>query len=223
MTGGQNPDYKVLIVDAVLFAHKVMLSATVQVAHIKALEKGTAKYPLRPVDGKVYFIPQGAMPHTHENLLLETLPKGLILWCIDNVAYNGEYSKNPFNAKNNDINCLAVYLNARQVPAKPIQPNFEKGSHILCYVYLFYATDKQAQDEGNPLSRDDVGNGYTLFGFDLTPDGCDGGCFHLVRVGNLRIEIHFAAALAQTVNVVVYGEFEAVLDIDKGRNVIYDY
>ncbi len=73
------------------------------------------------------------------------------------------------------------------------------------------------------MTRDDFGNGYTFFGFDLTPDACDGGCFHLVRKGNLRIEIHFAAALVQTVNVVVYGEFEAVLEIDKGRNVIYSY
>ena len=46
---------------------------------------------------------------------------------------------------------------------------------------------------------------------------------HLIRKGNLRIEIHFAAALAQTVNMVVYGDFEAVLEIDKCRNVIYDY
>ena len=223
MAGGQNPDYKVQIVDAVLFARKAVLSPTVQMAQIKALEKGTAKYPLRPVDCKVYSIPQGAMSHTHENLFLGTLPKRLILWCIDNDAYNGEYSKNPFNAKNNAINFLAVYLDGRQVPAKPLQPNFEKGSYIRSYVNLFSATGKQAQDEGNALSRDDFGNGYTFFGFDLTPDGCDGGCFHLVRNGNLRIEIHFAAALAQTVNVVVYGEFEAVLEIDKGRNVIYDY
>ena len=60
-------------------------------------------------------------------------------------------------------------------------------------------------------------------GFDLTPDACDGSCFHLVQKGNLRIEIHFAAPLAQTVNVVVYGESEAVLEIDKGRNIIYDH
>ena len=82
---------------------------------------------------------------------------------------------------------------------------------------------KHAQDEGNELTRDDFGNGYTFFGFDLTPDGCDGGCFHLVQKGNLRIEIHFATALAQTVNVVVYGESEAVLEIDKNRNIIYDH
>ena len=55
------------------------------------------------------------------------------------------------------------------------------------------------------------------------PYVCDGGCFHLTRKGNLRIEMHFATALKETVNVVVYGELEAVLDIDKGRNIIYNY
>ena len=223
IAGGQNPDYKVQIVDAVLFARKAVLSPTVQMAHIKALEKGTAKYPIRPVDCKVYSIPQGAMSHTHENLFLGTLPKRLILWCIDNDAYNGEYSKNPFNAKNNASNFLAVYVDGRQVTATPLQPNFETGSYIRSYVNLFSATGKQAQDEGNDLSRDDFGQGYTFFDFDITPDGCDGGCFHLTRKGNLRIEMHFATALEHTVKVVVYGEFEAVLEIDKGRNIIYNY
>ena len=223
MAGGQNPDYNVQIVDAVLFARRAVLSPTVQMAHIKALEKGAAKYPIRPVDCKVYSIPQGAMSHTHENLFRGTLPKRLILWCIDNNAYNGVYSKNPFNAKNNAINFLAVYVDGRQVPAKPLQPTFETGSCIRSYVNLFSATGKQAQDEGNDLSRDDFGQGYTLFGFDLTSDGCDGGCFHLTRKGNLRIEMHFATALEHTVNIVAYGEFEAVLEIDKGRNIIYNY
>ena len=223
MADGVNPDFKVQIVDAILFARKAVLSPTVQMAHIKALENGTAKYPLRPVDCKVYTIPQGAMSHTYENLFLGTLPKRLIVWCVDNNAYNGDYSKNPFHANNNGINFLAVYVDGRQVPAKPLQPNFETGHYVRSYVNLFSATGKQAQDEGNELTRDDLGNGYTLFGVDLTPDACDGGCFHLVRKGNLRIEIHFATALTQTVNVVVYGEFEAVLEIDKGRNVIYDY
>ena len=100
---------------------------------------------------------------------------------------------------------------------------FATGSYLRSYVNLFSAIGKQAQDEGNELPRDDFGNGYTFFRFDLKLDGCDGGCFHLVRKGNLRIEIHFAAAPAQTVNVVVYGAFEAVLEIDKGRNIIYDY
>ena len=130
MADGQNPDYKVRIVEAILFARKAVVSPTVQMAHIKALANGTAKYPLRPMYCKVYSIPQGTMSQTHENLFLGTLPKRLILWCIDNDAYNGNYDKNPFNAKNNAINFLSVYIDGRHVPAKPLQPNFENGSYI---------------------------------------------------------------------------------------------
>ena len=99
MAGGANPDYKVRIVDAVLFVRKAVLSSTVAMAHIRALEKGTAKYPLRPVDCKVYSIAQGSMSSTHENLFLGTLPKRIILWCVDNDALNGAFGKNPFHAK----------------------------------------------------------------------------------------------------------------------------
>ena len=123
----------------------------------------------------------------------------------------------------NAVVFLDAYVDGRQLPAKPLQPNFETGSYIRSDVNLFSATGIQAQDEGNDLSRDDFGQGYTFFGFDLTPEGCDVGCFHLTRKGNLRIEMHFATALEHTVNVVVYGEFEAVLEIDKGRNIIYNY
>ena len=137
MAGGANPDYKVCIVDAVLFVHKAVLSPTVQIAHIQALHKGTAKYLLRPVDCKVYSIAQGAMSHTHENLFLGTLPKRIILWRVDNDAFNGTFEKNPFHAKNNAINFLAIYVDGRQVPAKPLQPNFETGHYIRSYVNLF--------------------------------------------------------------------------------------
>ena len=99
MASGQNPEYKVNTVDAVLFAPKAVLSPTVQMTLIKALEKGTAKYPIRPVDCKVYSMPQGAMSHTHDNVFLGTLPKRLIMWCIENDAYN-EYSKKTSHAKN---------------------------------------------------------------------------------------------------------------------------
>ena len=75
IAGGAYPDYKVRIVEAVLFVRKAVLSSTVAMAYIRALEKGTAKYPLRTVDCKVYSIPQGAMSSTHENLFLGTLPK----------------------------------------------------------------------------------------------------------------------------------------------------
>ena len=123
MCAGVN-EYKITIVNAALFVKKATLNPAVQIAHIKALERSTVKYPLRPVDCKVYSIPAGALSHTHENLFLGTQPKRLVLCCIDNDAYNGAYNKNTFHAKNNAICFHSVYVDGRQIPAKPFQPDF---------------------------------------------------------------------------------------------------
>ena len=41
MAGGNAPDYRINIVNATLFAKKATLNPTVQMAHIKALEKSS--------------------------------------------------------------------------------------------------------------------------------------------------------------------------------------
>ena len=64
-----------------------------------------------------------------------------------------------------------------------------------------------SEHDGNGLARSDFSDGHTFFGFgfDLNLDPCDGSWCHMMLNGNQRIEIHFAAALAETVNVIVQG------------------
>ena len=45
----------------------------------------------------------------------------------------------------------------------------------------------------------------------------------LTKQGNLRVEIHFGQALPNTVNLIIYAEFQNVIEIDASRNVLYDY
>jgi hypothetical protein len=44
-----------------------------------------------------------------------------------------------------------------------------------------------------------------------------------VKQGNLRVEIHFAEALTATINVIMYAEFDNVIEIDRNRQVLFDY
>ncbi|CAH3149227.1 unnamed protein product, partial [Porites lobata] len=71
-----------------------------------------------------------------------------------------------------------------------------------------------SQDAGNQISRSDYGSGYTAFCFDLSPDHCSGDHFELIKQGNLRAELHFKEPLANTVNLIVYAEFQNVIEID---------
>ena len=63
--------------------------------HVKALVKGTAKYPLRKLHCKVFSITRRATSHTHENVYLGVLTKRVVVYCVDNDAYNGTFAENP--------------------------------------------------------------------------------------------------------------------------------
>ena len=79
------------------------------------------------------------------------------------------------------------------------------------------------QDTGHFISRDDYPNGYTLYCFDLSPDLNQGDHLNLVKKGNLRLEMRFGQALPQTVMVIVYAQFQNILEVDKQRNIFLEY
>jgi hypothetical protein len=49
------------------------------------------------------------------------------------------------------------------------------------------------------------------------------GTFQLIKQDNLSVEIHFAEALAGTINIVLYAEFYNVIKIGRNRQVLFNY
>ena len=91
------------------------------------------------------------------------------------------------------------------------------------YWSLLQTAGKVLKDADIDISRKDYANGYTLFGWDLMPDPGEDDYFNLIKRGSLRLSVKFGEALPQTVNVIVYAEFQNVLEIDRNGNVFYDY
>ena len=73
------------------------------------------------------------------------------------------------------------------------------------------------------VSRSDFTYVYAVYALELTPDLFEADHFNLIRQGTLRIDLQFDTALGDTVTVVVYAEFENVLEIDRYRNVVFDF
>jgi hypothetical protein len=146
---------------------------------------------------------------------------------VTNAAYNGDYSKNPYNFKHFDTNYFSLYVDGEQVPSKPLQPHFEANNNkfVMAYHSLFSGTGIQFKDAGTVISREDYNQGYCLMAFDLTPDlsASETSHWNLVRNGSIRMELGFRTALTETVNCLVYAEFDNVIEIDRHRNVSVDF
>ena len=95
--------------------------------------------------------------------------------------------------------------------------------YIRAYDSLFAGTGKLCKDEGLYINREDFGNGYALYAFDLTADLGKDDHFSLVRQGSVRLALKFAAALDATITVVAYAEFENIIEVDRDRNVVFDF
>ena len=221
-----NPQFKVIITQAILYVRKVKVAPAISLGHAAALKQATAKYPLRRIECKVLSIPRGFPTFTPDNIFLGQIPKRIVLGLVDTEAYNGSYATNPFDFKHHNLTQVGVYVDGEQIPRKPLFLKFDEAggqNFIAGFQSLFSGIGKLSQDTGNQVTRSDYGQGYTLFAFDLTPDHCPGDHFELIKQGNLRVELHFAQPLANTVNLIIYAEFQNVIEIDANRNVLYDF
>ena len=120
MSGEDNPNYKVVIEDAIVFVRKVKLNNSVALVIANKLKTTTAKYPIRRTDLKSFSVPAGALSISQANVFTGQLPDRVIITVVDNDAFNGSYTKSPYNFKNYDLNFLGVSADGIQVPQKPL-------------------------------------------------------------------------------------------------------
>ncbi|PKU33573.1 rna-directed dna polymerase from mobile element jockey- hypothetical protein [Limosa lapponica baueri] len=75
---------------------------------------------------KVFSILPSNHVSNEESLFLRQLPK-LVIGFIAIDAFSSNYAKNPFNVELHDTKFLSLYVDAEQMPGKPLQPDFENG------------------------------------------------------------------------------------------------
>jgi len=116
---------KVQIMSAIMFVRKVKLSPSVFLAHVKALENATAKYPINHVVCKTLTIPMAVLDVNHERLLSGHIPTRIVIGLVRNDAFNVTATRNPFNFQNFGLIEISVYSDGQQQHGiKPIKTDF---------------------------------------------------------------------------------------------------
>jgi len=220
-----NDAYKVSYEKAIMYVRRVKAVPSFISAIEQNLNLQNAVYPLQHTEVTTYTISQGSKSHNKELLFRGRMPKLVVVGFVSNSAYNGAYGETPFNFEHLNTTHITLYREGEELPQRALQPSFstDKPHYAREYMGLLQALDIFNRNTDIDLTMDDYKGGYTLFGFNLTPDLCVAGHAQPIRDGNLRLEVNFAEALSKTYNVIVFGIFDGRVEITKMRNVLIDW
>ena len=208
--------YKLKITDAILKVCHISLDPKMIVAHNEALKISTALYPFWRSDIKSFTVAAGSLSFMTDNIYHCKIPSKLIIALVSNSAYSDSYDKNPFFFNHMNLNYLEVTVDGQSVSNRALSPNFEAGDFVSSYLSLL--DNEYNKKKGLVINLLEYDKGYTLFLFDVQ-SYLSGKNNSKSMKGHLKVGMRSSKALAETINVLVYGKFPEILTRDHTRNV----
>jgi hypothetical protein len=78
------------------------------------------------------------MSGNQPNMFQGGLPNRIVIGMVDADAFNGTYTKKPFNFKNYDITTMGLTVNGENLPGKPLQLKFVADSNYISAFQTLY-------------------------------------------------------------------------------------
>ena len=195
-------------------------------AHAKALQISKAKYPVKRPTIKVINLPSGQSSFSLDNVITGQLPNKIILGMVSNDAYVGSNTTNSLRFQPFDINYLALNVNGKINPRIPYQPDFRNNKFCYQREYYDFLMNSGQMDSDFTLPADyaNYRSGMCLFAFNLNSE------LHRYKNSNdipnngfISIDVKFRSNLSNAIKMIVYSQFDNIIEIDEHRNVTIDY
>lgn len=207
--------------DCFLRIRRVKVSPSIMMHHAMALEKTAAKYPIKRVMLKYFALPFLTPKVNIANIHTGVMPTRLIFGLVPSEAFDGKSNQNPFDFKHMNVSSIRLKVTSKYMPySSGLQLDYNNDQYMQGYNTLF----QNIREAGNDISYEDYKNGYALYAFNLSPDLCgDSEQFSELKDGTLELDIDFDKITEGSTTIVVYMEFDNVIEITKQRNVLFDY
>ena len=223
MATNSNARYSININKAMLYVAHKKISDSVREAHELALLNKNAMYPVRKVQMKFFTRGAHRSDLSEPNLINGILPRRIVFGLVDSNAFNGSLNHNPFNFQHFDVNHIVLRKNGQAIPFEGMDMNYDDNLYLQGYITLLQGTGRLFKNLDSGLNpHTDFANGYALYAFDLTPDSGDSGAFNLIQEGNISLDIKLKKGHKEGITIVCYLEYDAIVEIDKDRNVHYE-
>lgn len=184
----------------------------------RKLEKDPARYPYRRSENKSIFMEKGRQ-ESNNTLFTDQVPHNLVVAFVRKDNYVGKHNLNPFEFIHGDLEDLRVQAGNLQVPFTPWRLNWKKGQFARAYDHF----QRTLGNVDTGITREMFEKGWSIFPFILTTSQQDEGGFSYIRDGQTNIYARFAKDIVDGgINMVVVGNFDSLMFIDKLRTVRTD-
>ena len=160
------------------------------------------------------------------NLFQNRIPDRLIVGLLDSRAFNGDVTRDPFCFQKFGLTSIKQIVKGEEYPYETLHLVRNNGTRDnLGYFRFLQASGAWCKKKGNMVELLDWGQAKncTLFMFDNVANGCaDSQYLNPKQTGDLQVSLEFGAAPAINITVLVYGEFENLLEIDRDGAVLYN-
>lgn len=209
------------ILDATLYMNYMTISPSILLAHHQVLQRKNVIYQYNHVELKSFTIAPGSQSLSITNVILGRLPNLCIVTFCENQAFTGATNKNPFLFNHQSISQFQLLVNGVPVPQQGLLFDYTNAATPISarpYDKLFMET---LLDRSHQITKAAYDKNMWMVAFDLTQDKSygDGGYTNIVRQGSIGIEARFSKDLDKTISVLVFAEFDAIVEIDKSKNV----
>lgn len=183
-------------------------------------------YPVVRSEIRTYNHANDSQVFEAHNIFHNQLPNRVVVALLNQTAFNGSVTKYPFSYKTFNITSIKQLVRGEEYPYRTLELNHDNSSKDLRGYHRFLeATECLTKRKGNMVRAEDWGRGKncTLFVFDNTANGLSSShVLNPVQTGETSIVIRFGQNPGVNLTVLIYGEFENLLEINSNKTVIYD-
>ena len=214
-------DYRIVMHDIRLYCTLVDVVQSLNNSIARQLELTPAKYPMKKVEIRTMFLPEG-MQNLTFNCFQTILPRKVLVFFVRTSAFNGHPSISPFEFIHSNVRTISVESGGIYVPSTPYNLTYEDDEYLRAYHDFLKGLDMDKnQLELTPLQYT---SGWGGFSFDFRSYKRElGDAFELIKNGTTVLKVNFSEAIPNGgVQVLVWGEFDQVLTMSAERVISMD-
>ena len=188
--------------------------------HIKSM--GPFNYDINRRKVTQYTLQQGAAEHQIQALDSNQIPERIIIGLVDKDAASGTKGKNPFNFQHYKLEEIDVSYNDKKIS---IKADFDGNNAVKAFHQFLVESGVYNLGKDIGVNYKAFLSGTTLFAFDLTPDRAPEDAYrkNLVKYGTLLYTFKFKDNLPNAVAVIVFSQYDNLIQIDGSGHVVTDY